>query len=132
MLAAATLRDSDEGKRAALWTFVVIALLTIPTFLTGEPAEHAIEDLPGVEHSLIEEHEESALLSLIAIEVLGAAALAGLFLSRRSRSISPPWILSCLLLAIVVAAMLAWTSHLGGHIRHPESRADFVVPAGAE
>ena len=132
LLAAASYWQNEEWKKAALWAFVIVALLAIPAYLTGEPAEDVVENLPGIEDSLIEEHEDSALLSLIGIEVLGAASLAGLFFFSRSGSIHSGWILACLLLAVVTAAMLGWTAHLGGNIHHPEARSDFAVPANAD
>ncbi len=69
-------KKSGELKKLSCCVFVLIALLAIPTYLTGEGAEEVVEHLPGVEHELIEEHEESALVSLVAIEVLGQLSLA--------------------------------------------------------
>ena len=60
-------KKSEELKRLSCYVFVLMALLTIPVYLTGEGAEEIVEHLPGVPHELIEEHEESALGSLIAI-----------------------------------------------------------------
>ena len=132
-LVIAALRRNDAWTRVALWTFVAVALLTIPTYRTGEPAEHVLEDMPGVDFSQIEEHieehEESALFSLIAVEVLGLVSLAGLFLSRGSSRILPPWVTVCLVLVIVTTGLLTYTSHLGGHIRHPESHGDLATPS---
>jgi len=131
-LVIAALRRNDAWTRAALWTFVAAALLTIPTYLTGEPGEHFLRDLPGVEFSQIrehiEEHEETALFALIAVEALGLVSLAGLFLSRGSSRILPPWVTVCLVLAIVTTGLLTYTSHLGGHTRHPETQGDLATP----
>ena len=131
-LGIAVLRRNDEWKRAALWTFVGAALLTIPTYLTGEPAEHFLENLPGVDFSQIEghieEHEEAALFSLIAVEVLGLVSLAGLFLSRGSSRLLTRWVAACLVLAIVTTGLLIYTSNHGGHIRHLETRGDPANP----
>ena len=131
-LGIAMLRRNEEWKRAALWTFVGAALLTIPTYLTGEPAEHFLENLPGVDFSQIEEHieehEETALFSLIAVEVLGLVSLVGLFLSRGSSRLPTRWVAACLVLAIVTTGLLTYTSHLGGHTRHPETQGDLATP----
>jgi hypothetical protein len=51
--------------------FVFSALATIPTYLTGEPAEDAIEGVAGAIEPWIEPHEEAALVSLILGEALG-------------------------------------------------------------
>ncbi len=37
-----------------------------------------------------------------------------------------------LVLSLIVGAWVSWTSYLGGHIRHPEARPDFVVPVESE
>ena len=43
--------------KAALWTLVVSALVSIPSFLSGEEAEHAVEGIIGVSMVAVEEHE---------------------------------------------------------------------------
>ncbi len=53
---------------------VFLALVTVPVYLSGEPAEEIVEDLAGVPHAFIEEHEEIAKVTLIATEVIGALA----------------------------------------------------------
>lgn len=113
---------SDELKKATLILFAIIALLSIPVFLTGEPAEGMVEHLDGVSESLIERHEESALVSLVTVELLGIVSLAGLFLLRRAPRL-PAWFVALLLvLSIAAAASLAWTANLGREIRHSEIR----------
>ncbi len=84
LLAVALARRSLELTKASLGVFAVVALVTIPVYLAGEPTEEVVEHLPGISESLIEEHEESALVSLVAIEILGVLALAGLIRFRGS------------------------------------------------
>lgn len=45
LLIGAYLRRSEEWKRAALWTFVFLAIMTVPTYLTGPQAEHYLKSL---------------------------------------------------------------------------------------
>ena len=56
----ALLRRSEELKRISLGIFIIVALLAIPAYLTGEPTEELVENLPGVSKSSIEQHEEAA------------------------------------------------------------------------
>ena len=128
LLLAALARKSSELKKAALAVFFVTALLAVPVYLTGEPAEEVVEHLPGVSHELIEEHEESALPLLIALELLGLLSLAGLWFFRRSPGWASRIVLWCLLLSVIVAGMAGWTANLGGQIRHSEVRSDFQPP----
>ncbi len=132
LLLVALSRNNDELKKLSCCVFVLIALLAIPTYLTGEGAEEIVEHLPGIEHELIEEHEESALVSLVAIEVLGLLSLAGLVRFRGSGELPRWFVTACLLLAIVVAGMVAWTSNLGGRISHSETRPGFQSSITAE
>ncbi|MEK6301713.1 MAG: hypothetical protein AABO41_13465 [Acidobacteriota bacterium] len=118
------LRKSDEVKRASLWAFVIIAVLTIPTFLAGQAAEDVVEHLPGVSEQLIENHERAALIGLIATLILGAGSLAALFLSRRFASVARLLTILLLVLSLMSGAWLARIANLGGKIRHTELRGD--------
>lgn len=132
LLLFALMRKSDELKRASLGGLVIISLLTIPAFLTGEPAEELVENLPGVSHALIESHEEAALVAFIALGLTGALALVGLIWSRR-RTTLPTWLMTAaLLLTSVSLGLMARTANLGGEIRHTEIRAasGSPIPAG--
>ena len=72
-------KGNGDLKRASLIVFAAIALLSIPTFLTGFGAQDMIEHAPGISAALIERHESSALLSIWFIEITGALALVGLW-----------------------------------------------------
>lgn len=116
------IRKSDDVVKASLGLFVIAALVAVPVYLTGEPAEEVVEHTAGVAESIIEQHEESALLSLIAMEALGVLALGWLFLSRRARQI-PTWFAGAfLILSVVTGGLMAQTANLGGQIRHAEIR----------
>ena len=41
-------RKSQELKKTALGVFVIVALLAVPAYLTGEPAEDGVQGLPGI------------------------------------------------------------------------------------
>src|SRR5215470_15297757 len=63
LLLLALLKKSEELKRVSLGIFVLTALLALPVYLTGEPAEKVAEHLPGVTEPLIERHENAALFA---------------------------------------------------------------------
>ena len=131
LLVAASYRKSDELTRAGLGLFVVVALLAFPTYFTGEPAEDAIGHLPGVSKDLIETHEDAALTTLIAVEILGVVSLLGLAAYRRHAP--PKWFVAAsLALSILVGGMLGRTADLGGQIRHSEIRDRFSDPLPVE
>ena len=91
-----------------------------------------MEHLLVVEYELIEEHEELALVSLVVIKVLGLLSLAGLLRFRGSGELPRWFVTACLVLSIVVVGMVAWTSNLGGRIRHSETRPGFQFSITAE
>ena len=123
LLAWALSRGSREIHRVALGAAVIVAALTYPVFLTGEPAEERVEDATWARESLIHEHEERAEAALIAVLLTGAIAVLGLWQSRGNRQTSRS--LGGLTLAglAVSAGLLGWTALLGGPIRHEEIRA---------
>lgn len=132
LLAYALIRKSDEMKRAGLGFMVLIAIAAVGAQLTGEPAEEAIEHLPGVVGSLIERHEESALLATIATGVVGAIALAGLIIARRSAKLLTAFTVGALAVSVVAGVLMARTANFGGEIRHPEIRANATAATGSE
>lgn len=118
LLAWGMWRRHEPTQRAALATFVIVALIAIPVYLTGDPAADAVEHLAGTAENAIDAHEDAALTSLIGLELLGAIALAGIVLKRATA-----WRLatrSALLLSFVTAGLMARTANLGGKIRHAE------------
>ena len=125
LLIWAILRKNEEVKRASFGIFVIIALIALPVYFTGEPAEEIVEHLPGVKESIIEKHEEMALISLVFIEILGAIAAAGLFLSFRSKPFISWLVAALLILSVVSGGLIAKTANIGGQIRHTEIRKDF-------
>ena len=129
LLLYAFARRNDDMKKAALIGFVLLALAAIPVYLTGGRAEDRVEHLPGVSEAIIEEHEEAATSSLIAIEILGVLSLAGLVLTRGSKAV-PRWLaVTSLAASIVVVAAMIRTANLGGQIRHTEIRSGYSEPS---
>jgi hypothetical protein len=122
---------SDDLKRACLVIFLGIALLTIPTYVTGNAAQEAIcigpsngpcTD-PGVSKSLIRTHEGAALQGFAFMELTGAFAWLGLWQFRRISRVSRLNLSAVLLLSIVTVGLMARAADIGGEIRHPEIRS---------
>lgn len=123
LLAVARLRRSTELTRAAYVLLVLMAASAVVVYLTGEPAEELVENLPGFSEAIVEEHEEVALIATIGMVALGLVALVGLIRFRGPR-IAPAWYgRGVLLLALLMGGLIAWTANLGGQIRHSEIRA---------
>lgn len=128
ILSYGTLRELEEVKKVALGMMLVCGLLIWPVYLSGEPSEDTVENLPQVSKSLIESHEDSGKIALILTELLAVASLAGLALSRRG-PMPRAALVAVMALAVASSLALAWTGYQGGQVRHAEVRSDFVPPA---
>ena len=119
ILVAGMWRKSDELRRAALVLFALIAVLAIPTYLTGEPSgEVLLRQHVGASSWQIERHDSAAEIALTAMECLGALSLLWLILDWRRIPLPRALRLMVPLVAIVVLGLMAWTANLGGQIRH--------------
>ena len=109
---------------AGLLLLFLMALLAIPTQLTGEGAEEIVERL-GVDHEVIHEHEEAAELAIWFMSGLGLLALVTLLISRRTSgrdTVLRGLYVATLAFSVVVFVMMARVGSLGGEIRHTEVR----------
>jgi uncharacterized membrane protein len=124
----AMIRKSDELKRTSLGFLVLVALITVPVYFTGDQAGDIMERLPDVSRSLVDQHEEAASVALTGAVILGLIAAGGLFFFRLAANI-PRWFMTlALILTIVVNGLIAYTANLGGQIKHPEARKGFQLP----
>jgi hypothetical protein len=129
----ALIAKSNDLKRASLVVLLGIALITIPTYMSGNGAQDGIKSLPGVTKSLIEAHEGAALIAIAFMEITGAFAWLGLWQFRRISRV-PNWNLAIILvLTFVSFGLMARASNIGGEIRHAEIRAsqqEALAPEG--
>src|SRR5712691_2050002 len=60
--------NNEDLRRSALIIFAAVALLTIPTFVSGVGADRSIAREPGVSEALVRRHEGAAMLGLWFVE----------------------------------------------------------------
>jgi hypothetical protein len=122
VLAWALVRRSTELIRTSFGLLVLLAIVTILVQLTGGPAEDLVEGLPGVLESMIERHEEAAVIGTFGMTAVGLLALFGLWRSRAGRTLSR-WVSAVVLVGgLLLAGYFVWVANLGGQIRHSEIR----------
>lgn len=127
LLAWGFIKNTDESKRIALTAVILVALFSIPAFLTGEPAERLIKGLPGISKRWMSNHESIANTALWVAIGAGVLALGVLLYFRKARSI-PRWAMGLVLVVmLVVGALMARTANYGGKIHHPE-----ILSTGSE
>jgi len=131
LLLLAFAKRSEELKRGALALFFAIALVSLPTYMTGYSAQKAVKDRPGVSAALIQRHQSAALVALILMEATGVAAWFGLWQGKKPTGASRWNAPVVLLLATVTLGLMASAANIGGQISHPEIMAPGEGPTGA-
>jgi hypothetical protein len=71
-----------------------------------------------------DQHEEIAVIGLSGSLLLGLVSMGALLYFRKGRRVSRKIIGVVILIGLLDVAVLAWTSHLGAAIRHPEIRSE--------
>jgi uncharacterized membrane protein len=120
LLVASLVRDSADLRRASYVVFFGVALVAIPTYLSGNAADFALRTEQELPRNVVTAHQNAAMLALIPMEVVGLVSWLALWQSRR-------WYQPAVLaLSIVTFVLMARAANIGGQIRHPE-----IVAAGA-
>jgi uncharacterized membrane protein len=122
LLMLAVYGGSNDVARAALSLAVLVGVVSLVVYFTGEPAESLIERLPGFSEDLTERHEDAALVATILVGVTSVLALAVLATHRRGRSLPRRTIATATGISLVACGALGYTAFLGGQIRHTEIR----------
>jgi uncharacterized membrane protein len=125
----------NDLKLSSLVVLLGIALISIPTYMSGNGAQDVIKAMPGLSKTLIEAHEGAALVGMVFMLLTGAFAWLALWQFRRLARI-PKWNLTLIVvLTVMTFALMTRASNLGGEIRHEEIResqgAVAVAPAPA-
>ncbi len=121
------LKKSDDVKKAAMLVLILTAVVTIPVYISGDGAQEMIEgNYDDVDEQYIDQHEDFALYSFIAMDIVGALAILSMFLYRKPKEISNSYAVIMFVLVLAVNGMMAYTANLGGKIHHPEIRSDAV------
>lgn len=117
--------NSDDLKQTSLAFFAILALVAIPTYMSGDVANEVLRASTPLPKDLINTHQGAALLSLVFMEITGGLALIELWrfsrMSRPAPGTVARWNFAAVLLfSIVTVGLMAATGNTGGAIRHPE------------
>lgn len=122
---------SDQAKIAGYYVLIVSSIGAGISYLTGEGAEEAIEDIQGVAKNMIEQHEDFSVYALVALIAVGVVSLVGLYLITKKSSMASMVAILALVFASISFGLVARTGYLGGQIRHTEiGTASDVQEAG--
>jgi len=126
------LKRSEDLKRGALAVFFAIALIALPTYMSGYSAQKSLRGVRTVSQDVINFHQRSALLALIFMEATGIVAWYGLWHSRRRASMGPRITAAAVLLSAVTIGLMGSAANIGGEIHHPEILGDPKAPISTE
>src|SRR5262245_50371079 len=125
-------KQSEDLKRGGLAVFFAIALISLPTYMSGYSAQKSLRGVRTVSQDVINFHQRSALLALIFMEATGVVAWYGLWCSRRRASMGPRITAAAVLLSAVTIGLMASAANVGGEIHHPEILTDPDLPISPE
>jgi hypothetical protein len=133
----ALVTKSPGRLKFAVEMLIIGAALSWPAFLSGEKAEHFVEDFVQADgvaledadpslHKVIHEHEEIAEKAHYGYQALGVVGILSWFFVRKGEKFRMPVCVAGLVMSFALAGAMGYTGFLGGHIRHIEVRSAAV------
>ena len=129
LLLLAFVRRDEHLKHVGLEVLFVIALVTLPVYISGVAAQHELKARPEVSVDAIRVHHDAALIGFVVTEFAGFVAWLALWQTRRRGHAARGLVAAVTVLLVVALVVMGRAANLGGEIRHPEILAD--LPAGA-
>src|SRR5688572_25104661 len=83
LLLLAYVRRNDHLKTASLEVIFVVAVITLPAYLTGVAAADRIKEMSGVSAPAVAAHHDAAIYGFAVMELAGLAAWIALWQYRR-------------------------------------------------
>src|SRR5215510_12243408 len=83
LLAWATYTKNESMKKPSFGVLALVALATLPTYLSGNAARQVIAKEPNALLGVIEVHQNAAMLTLVVMTFAGTFAWLGLWEIRR-------------------------------------------------
>jgi uncharacterized membrane protein len=112
--------NNDALKRGSLFLFIILALLAIPTYLSGEHSQDLLSRDPKISQDLMNSHFGSGVVALVLLVLTGLVALIELWRARRRGQLSNDALHLILGLALVTLALMVISDELGWEINHHE------------
>ena len=120
-------RRNDHLKHVGLEVLFVIAVLTLPVYVSGVAAHQELRALKQGSEDAIKVHQDAALIGFTVMEFAGFVGWIALWQWRRRGRAANGLVPIATVLLIVSLAVMGRAANLGGEIRHPEIRADGVA-----
>jgi uncharacterized membrane protein len=124
ILITGMLLKNNSVKNTAYILFIIAAVFSAFSMVTGEGAEELVEDLPNIGKQIIHEHEEIAEKFAIIMYATGLLGLLSLYTSIKNHKLAKTISFITLILALFAAFFAKSVGTTGGEIRHTEIRAN--------
>src|SRR5262249_46552278 len=112
--------NNDAMKRTSLALFGVLAVLAIPTYLSGAQSMTALADASSVNKDSMNTHYYLGLVALLGLVIAGAAAWYELWRTWGQKQLSSLTMNVVLGLAILTLALMVITDEYGWEVNHYE------------
>jgi len=120
LLLLSFVRNNDDLRRVSLEVFFIIALFTLPAYLSGVAAAEALNGQEGVSTMAVNAHQDAALWAFLLMQLTGLFAWIGLWQFRRLTRPANWAVGATFVFAIITLAVVTRAANIGGEIRHPE------------
>jgi hypothetical protein len=121
LLLLALLRRNEHLKIAGLEVLFLIAVLTLPVYITGVGAQRELRSRQAaVSDTAIREHQDLAIASFAVTEFAGFVAWIALWQLRRAGRAARGLIPAVIVLLVLALTVSGRAANIGGEIRHPE------------
>jgi hypothetical protein len=129
LLLLAFVRRNEHLEHAGLEVVFVIAVLTLPVFVSGVAAHQEMRGQTDISTGVVLMHEDAALIGFTVMEFAGFVAWVALWQWRRHGRAALGVVPGATVLLVVALGFMGRAANLGGDIRHPEIRAAGGAPA---
>jgi uncharacterized membrane protein len=113
---------SELLKRTSYIIYLSAVIFAIAASVTGESAEEMVEEMKGVSHDRIHDHEENAEILSLFIYIVGGISVLGLWAGFKKKPFSDVVAMIALAFSLAVFYYAGKTATSGGEIMHKEIR----------
>ena len=124
-------RRNEHLKHVGLEVLFIVALLTLPVYVSGAAGYFEIRERPGVSVDTMKLHQDVALFGFIWMMIAGFVAWTALWTWRRHGRPGRGLVPAATLLLVMSLVVMGRAANLGGEIRHPEILTAGAAPAPA-
>ena len=124
-------RRNEHLKHVGLEVLFIVALLTLPVYVSGAAGYFEIRERPGVSVDTMKLHQDVALFGFIWMMIAGFVAWTALWTWRRHGRPGRGLVPAATLLLVMSLVVMGRAANLGGEIRHPEILSGGVASAPA-